>query len=269
MLLVFTRSCFITNCKSFLLPFLSYMSEFRLYIDESWDHSLKHINENFPFFLLCGVLISKKEDAVLSDNIMKLKQHFFGTNEVILHSRDIRRCEQHFQKLFDLNIKQQFYTHLNTILSETDFTIIASVVKKIDYIKKYGKSAMNPYNISLSYMLEKMVFCLDQYQATGVEIFVEKRGKKEDRWLLQHYHTIIDNGTFFVSPQRFNTIIKDFAFRHKYDNDIGIQIADLCAYPLLSHIRYPDSTIPSYSIIEPKIYQNPKTNKDSWLKIIP
>jgi hypothetical protein len=41
-------------------------------------------------------------------------------------------------------------------------------------------------------MLERMIFCLDEKQADQVEIYVEKRGKKEDGALHSHYNTVID-----------------------------------------------------------------------------
>lgn len=243
--------------------------KFYFYIDESGDHSLQNINEDFPYFLLCGILISAEENTKLIKKIVALKQKFFGTDKAILHSRDIRKCEKHFQVFFDLEIKEAFYQELNTIMSETDFTIISNAVRKIDYIKQYGKSAINPYNISLSYMLERMIFCLNEKRCSSVEIFVERRWRKEDQALLNHYNTVLDVWTSYVKPERFKSLITDFSFKNKLDNDIGIQIADLCAYPLISYVRDQDRNNPAYKIIESKIYINPKTQKQSGLKIIP
>lgn len=220
-------------------------------------------------FLLCGVLISEIENEKLNKKIIKLKKRFFNTDKVILHSRNIRKCEHHFSIFFDLKIKESFYNELNNIITETDFIIISNAVKKIDYIKQYGKSAINPYHISLSYMLERMIFSLNEKWGKSVKIFVEKRWKKEDQALLNHYNTILDIWTSYVNSKRFKSLISDFIFKKKLDNDIGIQIADLCAYPLISYVRYKDKYNPAYKIIEPKIYINPKTNKQSWLKIIP
>ncbi|MDR0859720.1 MAG: DUF3800 domain-containing protein [Candidatus Peribacteria bacterium] len=108
-----------------------------------------------------------------------------------------------------------------------------------------------------------MIFCLDEKRAINVEICVEKRGKKEDMALLTHYNTVLDQGTYFVNSQRFKEKIEKFSFQSKLHNDIGIQIADLCAYPLISFIRNPDKDNPAFKIIEPKIYINPKTQKQA------
>ena len=239
------------------------------FIDESGDHSLQNINEDFPYFLLCGVLISAEEYKILEERIHNFKMKFFWTKKLILHSRNIRRCEDHFKILFDLKIKEKFYEEIDKIIAETEFVLISNAVKKIEYIKQYGKTAVNPYHISLSYMLERMIFCLNEQKANCVEIIAEKRGKKEDKQLLSHYNTIFDNGTYYVEAKRFQDKITKWDFQDKMHNDIGIQIADLCAYPLISYVRSRDDANPSYKILYPKIYRNPKTGNLSWLKIIP
>lgn len=243
--------------------------KYLFFIDESGDHSLQNINDDFPYFLLCWVLISESEYDNLCQKIESLKIEFFGTTQAILHSRDIRKCEWHFSRLFDLDLKAKFYDALNTIISETDFIIISNTVHKNDYIKLYGKTAINPYHISLSYILERMIFALDGYSSSGVDIYIEKRGKREDALLLNHYNSVLDTGTYYVTPERFRSHIHDCHFRSKLSNDIGIQLADLCAYPIISAIRSDDYQNPAYMIVDPKIYKNPKTWHKSWLKVIP
>jgi hypothetical protein len=148
--------------------------KYYFFIDETGDHSLSNLNEDFPYFLLCGILISEDQYKIISEQVQSLKYDFFGTNEVILHSRDIRKCDKAFQILFDLKVKENFYTRLNQIMKEGDFQIIAVGIRKEEYIKKYGKIAENPYQISLSYMLERLMFCMGNNGNT-VDIVVEKR----------------------------------------------------------------------------------------------
>jgi hypothetical protein len=118
-------------------------------------------------------------------------------------------------------------------------------------------------------MLERMTFCLNEHHASWVSIFVEKRWKNEDQDLLNHYNTILDKWTYYVSSERFKAMIDDFEFRAKNLNDCWIQLADLCAYPLINVVKNWDIHNPSYKIIEPKIYRNPKTKQQCWLKVIP
>lgn len=70
--------------------------KYHFFIDETGDHGLTFIDENFSIFLLAGCLFEDSEYLKLSEEINKLKQEFFRTTEVILHSRDIRKCEGSF-----------------------------------------------------------------------------------------------------------------------------------------------------------------------------
>jgi len=245
--------------------------KYYFFMDETGDHGLSFIDPNFHIFLLCGVLFKEEELFIVNKKISNFKTDFFKTNEVILHSKDIRKCENAFQILFNLDIKNKFYENLSQILSNASFTIIGSGVNKKDHIKKYGKSAKDPYSISLSFVIERLIFCLDKLNPNSiVDIIIEKRGRKEDQQLLDEYNTIIDKGTYFIEPERIKNRIKKFEFKSKKDNIIGSQIADLCAYPLARHILFPKEPYITFNIIKSKIYCNNKGLIDGFgLKMFP
>jgi len=73
-----------------------------------------------------------------------------------------------------------------------------------------------------------------------------------------------------VQPGRIKRLIQKFDFQSKDENVIGLQIADLCAYPLARHVLRPTVSYPSFEIIKDKIYcdQNGKYN-GFGLKIFP
>lgn len=240
-------------------------------MDETGDHGLSFVDPNFSLFLLCGVLFEEKELIKLNNRISDFKKEFFNTDEVILHSKDIRKCDKAFQILFNLDIKKNFYESLTQILSNSKFIIIGSGVDKERHIKKYGKSAKDPYNISLSFVIERLIFCLDKLDSNcTVDIKIEKRGRKEDQQLLDEYNTIYDRGTYFVQPERIKNKINKFEFNDKKDNIVGLQIADLCAYPLARHILFPNEPYITFNIIEPKIYCDKKGTVNGFgLKIFP
>lgn len=239
--------------------------KYYFYIDETWDHSLSNINEDFPYFLLCWILLSEEENKKLNEKINALKFDFFWTTEVILHSRDIRKCDKAFKILFDLKIKEQFYNRLNKVIENIDFEIISIWIKKEEYIKKYWKIAENPYQISLSYMLERLIFCLWNNWHT-VDIIVEKRWKKEDSSLLEYYNKIYNIWTYYVKSEDFKTKITSFDFREKRKNDVWIQLADLCAYPIVWHIKSKEFN-PAFEVIKWKFYQ--KNWNVYWFKVHP
>jgi len=246
------------------------MSHF-LFLDETGDHGLSFVDRNFPLFLLCGCVIEENHLQQIENGINSFKRKYFGTTHVILHSRDIRKCEGAFQILFDLQLKEQFYKDLNLILSESNYCLLGSGVQKEKHIKKYGKGAKDPYTLSLSFIIERLIFYLDSLkEKTQVKIFAEERGKKEDRLLLSHFNSIVDRGTYYLKPDRLKQTITRFSFCGKHDNITGLQIADLCAYPMARHLLHPKEPYKPYTIIEKKIYHDKKGRYMGWgLKIFP
>jgi hypothetical protein len=245
--------------------------KYYFFLDETGDHSLSFIDENFPIFLLCGCLISEVELIALEKELNKLKINFFKSTEVILHSREIRKCEGSFQVLFDLAIKEKFYAYLNKIMRKFDYTIIGAGIEKSEYIKRYGKGAKDPYAISMAFILERLIFCLDGFsKISKVAIKVEKRGKKEDQMLISDYNSIIDSGTYYINNERFASKIDEFKFHSKRENIIGLQLSDLCAYPLARSIINPAEPYIPFEVIKGKIYCDKEGRFDGWgLKYFP
>lgn len=241
------------------------------FLDESGDHGLNFIDYNFPVFILAGCLFKDEDYAKLEENIKKLKIDFFGSEQVILHSREIRKCEGCFQALFDLEKKKKFYENLNTIVANAKFNVISVAIDKQRHIEKYGKIADNPYSICLSYIVERLIFCLDGVNSfSKVEIVIEKRGKREDGKLIAHYNEIIDRGTFHVSSGRLKSRIESFSMVAKRDNNNGLQIADLCAYPIARHVLNAEEPYIPFAIIKNKIYCSKDGKIDGFgIKIFP
>jgi hypothetical protein len=245
--------------------------KYQFFLDETGDHGLSFVDATFPLFLLCGCLIREDKLLELETAINNFKIKYFGTVDVILHSREIRRCEGAFQILFDLKLKKSFYEDLNGIISSASFTIIGSGVNKEELIKTYGKAANDPYTLSLSFIFERLIFCLDNMDKNAkVNIKVEKRGKKEDDLLLAHYNSILDQGTYYVSHVRLHDVVLTLKFHNKKDNIIGLQLADLCAYPLARHLRDPKVPYIPFDIVKGKIYCDKKGNFRGYgLKLFP
>jgi hypothetical protein len=227
--------------------------KYHLFIDETGDPSLRSISENFSIFVLAGCLFSDEAYQEMSEKIYLLKKGIFGSNNIILHGRDIRKCEGVFAKLFDLKVKEEFYTLLNTIIEEVPFKVIAVAIKKKEFIEKYGKLADDPYELSLSFLLERAIMATDDEVASKVHVIVESRGCKEDGILMRRYNRLIDVGTSQITSDRFKDRFETFQFNRKEQNDCGLQIADLCAYPIARHLLHPDIFYPAFDIVERKI----------------
>jgi hypothetical protein len=164
---------------------------YQFFLDETGDHGLSYVDKNFPLFLLCGCLFREDHLKEMERNVNAFRQEYFKTESVILHSREIRKCEGAFQILFNMDIKAAFYKGLNRILGEGKYIIIGAAVNKEEHIKKYGKGARDPYALSLSFIMERLVFYLQGTDRNAaIEIVVEERGRKEDKMLQAHFNSI-------------------------------------------------------------------------------
>lgn len=227
-----------------------------LCLDETGDHSLARIDKDFPIFVLCGCVF---EENYLKENLIskvnKLKKEFFGTKKVILHSRDIRKWQKHFWIFNDPNLRDRFYKKLDKLVSEADFRIIAVVIKKREYLKEFGPKAGDPYEVSLGFVLERFIFFLDDINENKSKLIVESRGRKEDQDLHREYQTILGSGTHYVESKRYNLKITGIDFVKKKENHVGLQFADLIAYPLAQKILFPERENLAFEVFENKFYR--------------
>ncbi len=243
--------------------------KYHLFIDESGDPSLSSVNTDFPVFVLLGCLFEDSAYQEICAKIIELKKKFFGSEHAILHSRDIRKCEGVFVKLFDLKVKEDFYKKLNLILGNGNYTVISVGINKKEFIEKYGKIADDPYELSLSFLLERAVMEIDKGDST-MHITLESRGKVEDEIIQKRYNRLLDNGSSHITPERFKKRLEKIEFKKKKENDCGLQIADLCAYPVARHIINPKEPYPAYDIVEKKFRKNSSGSYVGYgLKIFP
>ena len=245
------------------------IKKYYLFIDESGDHGLVTLDPDFPVFLLCGLIMSEENYEQARQAINVLKRKFWKNKEVILHSRDIRKCNKEFQILFNDEIKQQFYLDLNTIIRDSKYRILASAINKAKYIKTYGKLSNDVYELALSFIIERAIFCLDEVVNTEkqLEIIIEKRGKKEDKKLEEHFQRLLSRGTGFVSSERLKEVRIKIVFKDKKENSNGLQLTDLVAYPLARYVIEPNRANPAFDILSPKIYS--KNGRRYGLKRFP
>ncbi|MFQ5586572.1 MAG: DUF3800 domain-containing protein [Thermodesulfobacteriota bacterium] len=130
--------------------------KYHFFLDETGDHGLSCVDKNFPIFLLCGCLFREDRLDRLEGRINAFKQKYFKTESVVLHSREIRKCEGAFQILFDVGLKATFYEDLNLILKEEEYSIIGAAVNKEEHIKSTTNHQHSIYNILLFYGLIKI-----------------------------------------------------------------------------------------------------------------
>lgn len=231
-------------------------NKYVLYLDECGDQNLSSFDPQFPIFTLCGVVVSECQDRWLNERMNALKQEIWGNTNIIFHSRDIRKCQNGFEVLFDLAVKEKFLEAVNSILGEHAYVIVCCAILKEPYIRQYGK-LNDVYGLSLSYVMERVVFYLDSVGKEEVELctIIERRGKKEDKSLLNYYNQLLDMGTYWADSNRIKRYFKRFEMRWKSENVIGLQVADLVAYPITRHVLNPEGVNLAFDVLKKNIYQ--------------
>jgi len=77
----------------------------------------------------------------------------------------------------------------------------------------------------------------------------------------------VNEGNIYVSADRVKRIQFRLTFRTKEMNIIGMQMADLAAYPIARHVIDPSKLNPAFDILRPRFYVGPGLVRG--LKIFP
>ena len=230
-------------------------SKYYLYIDECGDHQLEKFNPNFPIFTLCGVLVPGDKLEELEAAVKAFKQEFFNDESVIIHSRDIRKQEKAYSILQYPEVRNRFYEGINKILGRSDvYVIVCCSILKEPFVERFSRGE-DVYGLSLKYLIERAIFCMDDNVEGGtLDVYIERRGVQQDRALLNYYNHLRATGTKWVSAERLVSRLGRFIFSYKKENVIGLQLADLIAYPITRHVLDPKAPNPAYDIVCDKIY---------------
>ena len=230
-------------------------TKYYLFIDECGDHQLEKFNPSFPIFTLCGILVHQDKLEALEASVNSLKREFFNDETVIIHSRDIRKQEKAYSILQYPDIRKRFYDCINSILGQQGiYVIVCCSILKEPFIERFSRGE-DVYGLSVKYLIERAIFCMDDNVTDGtLDIIIERRGVKQDRMLLNYYNRLRAIGTKWITTDRMETRLGRFSFRYKKENIIGLQLADLIAYPITKHVLDPRAPNPAYDIIRNKIY---------------
>jgi hypothetical protein len=228
-----------------------------LFIDESGDSNLINPDPHFNVFLLCGVIIDDRAYPILDSRFKELKMKYFDDDGIIFHYVKMRNRNGVFSIFQNEGIKNQFISDLHNIIDESDFTIIACLIDKNRYKERYpGRDSV--YEESLEFLCERCVFCMRRKSSVDrLHIVLEKRSNpKQDVALKKYYKGIIENGTRFMKGHELAICHENLEFRRKSANINGLQLADICAYPIARKRLSPESQHPIYDIIEQKFYKH-------------
>lgn len=194
----------------------------------------KTIDDSSKYFGLTSVLLEHDDLPKIIYDITLLKNKYwpdegcfmFGDKyqKVCLHSREIRRQKGPFSK--NILSGTNFMEDLNDFMESLPISITSSFIDKEELSKKYGSYARSPYNLAITFILERLV--KRQLKDTDkVIIILESRGKKEDEILLDSIVRLMKYGNAYVTSKEFKKIIGVYFNPKRCPDDCKKVIMDL------------------------------------------
>lgn len=118
--------------------------------------------------------------------------------------------------------------------------------------------ATDPYQVAFTSVMERAIFETDRSnKTTYIKAAIEGRGKKEDEVVAARYHQLLYLGSATISSERFKARFSpNIRMCKKSDMEVGIEIADFCAYPIARYILDNNAENIAFDIIRNKIRSN-------------
>ncbi|OFI33913.1 DUF3800 domain-containing protein [Alteromonas lipolytica] len=233
------------------VPVESEFAKYIVYVDESGDHSLQSIDENYPIFVLAFCVFHKRHySEAIVPALEKFKFNHFGHDQIVLHEHEIRKEKGNFNIFRSRDEKLAFLSELTEIIEFSNFILISCTIDK----RKLTKPAdleTNPYHMALGFCMETLYEFLQEKgdEQKKTHIVVECRGKKEDRELELEFRRICDGNNRLNIPLPFEVIFSD-----KKVMSSGLQLADLVARPIGLYTFKPEQPNRAFEILRRKFY---------------
>jgi hypothetical protein len=223
---------------------------YRLYVDESGDHTYKLLDDVSRRYLgLTGIAIeSEYYRKDFQPKLEALKQSHFPHSPdepVILHREDIRNRKGPFGVLSDQARNDAWERDFLEFIRLAQFRLFTVVLDKKSHKERYGVAAIHPYHLSMNLLLERYRGALMFMRGNG-DVLAEGRGGKEDIALKDAYSHLWHHGTYYISAQEFQKVLtsREIKIKKKEANIGGLQVADLLAYPTKQYILESNGKVP-------------------------
>jgi hypothetical protein len=238
-------------------------SDYIVYADESGDLSFE--DKEYPVFVLAFCVFSKRE--YLTEVVRHIKGFKFdawGHDMTVLHSKKIRAQSDDFRFLQGVAQRALFMKSLSQAIQDSPFTIISTAIDKRLLQEQYASPA-NPYELGLRFCLERLYRFLQEKNQGGKVTYVvlESRMENQNKELDRAFQEIVKTNKALQDRYPLKLIFGD-----KKANCVGLQIADLIAYPIGRYVLKPHEENLAFKIIEQKFHKFPN-HLSKGLKVFP
>lgn len=236
-----------------------------VFIDESGTSDLEHIPADFPALCLCLVFIPSDDYAsAIVPPLVSFKLQHWKREDVILHSTAIRNGTGDFAFLQKRPPAERaaFLDSLFTLFAPLPFTLRPIVIRKDWHKDRYGEDANDPYWLAAMFALERICEHAEKLGYKDISVVIEKREKRQNQDIQERLDIFLARGSSFydagniergIRRERYQALKWQIVFVDKKSNSYGLQIADLCAWPIAKHFADPTKPFRPYEQIAAKI----------------
>lgn len=254
--------------------------DYIVYVDESGDHSMTSLDENYPIFSLAFCVFKKSDYVNLAVPLMQdFKFRWFGHDTVVMHESDIVKKRGPFHFLQYDKIRSRFMNDLNKVIEDMPMTVISSVIRKDKLKRKYVRPE-NPYQLGLLFCMEMTHDFIKTNNNSEHQCHIicesrsprEKAGQGKEDAALELEFRRIAAGDHYLQSNKSSAQMQcfDIVFASKLANSTGLQIADLIARPIGLQVLRGQQSNRAFDIITKKIWQGPRgTISNYGLKVFP
>jgi len=251
--------------------------QFHLYLDECGSHFLGKPGEEFPVFVLCGVVVNADAYPAFDRHWKTWKATHLGSPDARVHEPNVRTRSYLFHRQEPVE-QAALIESLDEELSELQFDVIAAAIDKRAFFEKHGTDSpddflpRSSYFMCVDFVIERFVHYL-YYRggdARGL-VFAESRGDREDAEVHAEYIRLLLEGTQWQADGWFRYQLRPYIeFLPKARNNSGLQVADLGARPIAEKVLRPDSTPERWSLFRSRLYDGIEGRPASYgLKVYP
>ncbi len=214
------------------------MAKWRIYIDESGDHTYKHIDSlDVRYLGLTGVLVIKDYyNKHIQPELEELKRRIFKydpDDPPILVRSLIKGRKQWFYVLQDKELNEQWEEEIIDFIRglKRHMQIFTVVIDKKKHLEDYPIQTFDPYAYSLHVLLNRIRGFLLK-RSGKADVLVECRGTVEDRQIMKAYVELRAEGSFYGDADYYKKVYpaETLILKRKDTNIAGLQLADIIAF---------------------------------------
>lgn len=220
-----------------------------IFVDECGASSLT-ADDEFKAFVIAAIIVPDEDYPKLDEQWKRWKADNLGSPNKFIHEPNLRRGTGPFYFNKDTNKRSLVIQSLQELVAKLDFTAVACVVNRPEYVAQVGLDSLDeslpshPYLMTLDFLMERLVMVLErQFNGARAHVVAEARGPLEDALLQYEYVRLQIDGTSYISASWFRQqLATAIEFRTKKENCTGLQLADLLARPCGEKVLAPSTT---------------------------